>query len=113
MQPLRLAVWTVRTIDVRPLVPVQAEPPQVPDDRRLRFTCRSLGVGVLDAEHEGAAVAARQQPVEERGARVADVEHPGRTRCESDSHAFRTSAIAWAAIASPRPTASTPSLVFP
>src|SRR5262249_16999359 len=113
MQPLRLPVRTMRTVDVGTLVPVEAQPAQVAGDRGFRLTRRSLGVRVLDPQDEPAALAAREQPVEERGTRIADVQLPGRTRCEPDSHALRTNAMAWAAIASPRPMASTPSLVFP
>ena len=37
-----------------------------------------------------AVVAAREQPVEQRGARVADVQLAGRAGCESDSHLLGT-----------------------
>src|SRR5262249_25089689 len=113
MQPLRLPVRTMRTVDVGTLVPVEAQPAQVAGDRGFRLTRRSLGVRVLEPQDEPAALAAREQPVEERGTRIADVQLPGRTRCEPDSHALRTNAMAWAAIASPRPIASIPSFVFP
>ena len=46
---------------------------------------RALGVGVLDAQHEHAAVAAREQPVEERRARAADVQVAGGRRREADA----------------------------
>ena len=67
------------------------------------------------------SVAVRQQPVEQRRAGVADVQLAGGagaklTRMHGsrliDQHS-RSSATACAAIASPRPTASTPSLVLP
>ena len=112
--------------DIRALVPVEPEPPQVLEDARLRLLRRSLGVGVLDAQDERAVLAVREQPVEERRAGVADVQLAGRTRGESNSHSCSdyqvaclgqpicaTSATACAAMASPRPTASTPSFVFP
>ena len=140
MQPLGLAIGTVRAADVRPLVPVEPEPAQVLEDALLRLARRSLGVGVLDAEDERAVLAVRQQPVEERRARVADVQLAGRAGSESDAHTSVGSrqstvgshsrqsqsavtvvsrqtqvsrATACAAIASPRPTASTPSFVLP
>ena len=47
---------------------------------------RALAVGVLDAQDERAAVVARQQPVEQRRARVADVQVAGRARGEADAH---------------------------
>ena len=71
---------------------------------------------------------AREQPVEERRARVADVQVAGRARGESNSHRRgsglgargsgaaaprASSATAWQAIDSPRPMLSTPSFVLP
>ena len=52
----------------------------------FRFARRALGVGVLDAQDERAALAAREQPVEQRRARVADVEMAGRTGRETHAH---------------------------
>ncbi len=86
MQPLRLPVRTVRAADVGPFVPVEPEPAQVAHDRGLRLARRSLDVGVLDAQDEGAAGAAREQPVEQRRAGVADVQLPGGAGSEADSH---------------------------
>src|SRR5581483_6761058 len=75
-----LPIRTVRTAGVWPFVPVEAEPPEIAHDRALRFARRPLGVGVLDPQDERAILIAGEQPVEERGARVADVELPRRTR---------------------------------
>ena len=47
---------------------------------------RSLGVGVLDAQHEHAAMPPRVEPVEERRARAADVKVSGRRRREADAN---------------------------
>ncbi len=143
MQPLRLAIGTVRPADVGPLVPVEPEPAQVFEDARLGLARRPLGVGVLDAEQERPVLAVRQQPIEERRAGVPDVQLTGGAGSESYAHTSvgsrqsgvgsrshqsessvgvvesessvrrLSSATAWAAIASPRPTASTPSLVLP
>src|SRR4029079_8856614 len=117
MKPLRLPVRAPGTADVRALVPLQAEPAQIVEDALLRRLRRSLGVGVLDAQDVGPLVAAREQPVEQRHAPGADAKRSCRTRREAYSHdrGYRllTSATACAATASPRPTASTPSLVLP
>ena len=43
------------------------------------------GVGVLDAQHEHPAVAARKQPVEQRRPRTADVQVAGRRRSKADA----------------------------
>src|ERR1700733_12593458 len=76
----------MRSAYVAPLVPVEPEPPQIAHDRRFRLTRRSLGVGILDTENERAAAAAREQPVEQGGPGVADVELAGWTGREADSH---------------------------
>ena len=68
------------------LVPLEPEPPQILDDPPLRRQRGALGIGVLDAKHELAAGATGEQPVEERGARVADVKLTGRARGEAETH---------------------------
>ena len=60
-----------------PLVPVEAQPGEAAEDLRLALGRRALAVGVLEPEHEGAAGVAGDQPVEEGGARAADVEAAG------------------------------------
>src|SRR5581483_10833856 len=64
----------------------EPEPAQVPQDGVARLLRRALGVGVFDAKDERAAVAARQEPVEQRRARVADVKVPGGAWRKSYSH---------------------------
>ena len=83
--PLRLEVRRVRPADVRPFVPVEPEPAQAVDDAGDHLPRRPLGVGVLDAQHERAAMPPREQPVEERRARAADVEVAGRGRRKADA----------------------------
>src|SRR6185503_7628621 len=115
--PLRLPVRPERSALVRPFIPIKTEPLQVRDDALLGLSSGSFGVGVLDAQHERAAVPPRKQPVEQRRTRVPDVKLACRTRRKPQPHrtgsARVSSATACAAIASPRPTASTPSFVFP
>src|SRR5262249_23718559 len=139
-----LPIRPVRTSRIWPLFPVEAEPPQVALDAGLRLRSGSLDVGVFDTQNERAPRAAREQPVEERRASVADVEMSRGTRSEANAHhqwsvasdqwsvdqlrigkpiaahcplykgyRKRKSATACAAIASPRPTASSPSFVLP
>ena len=48
------------------------------------------GVRVLDAQQELAALVAREEPVEERRAHVADVEEPGRARRHADADCHTT-----------------------
>ena len=69
-------------------VPLQAEPRQAVEDRGDRGLGGAGAVGVLDAQQELAAVVAREQPVEERGARAADMQEAGRRGGEAgdDGH---------------------------
>ena len=85
VEPLRLEIRRVRAADVGPFVPVEPQPAQAVDDAGDHLPRRSLGVGVLDAQHEGAAVPPREQPVEQRRARAADVKVAGRRRGEPDA----------------------------
>ena len=86
VQPLGLAIRPARTADVWSLVPVEAEPPQVAENRGLGLDRRPLDVGVLDPKDERRVRASREQPVEQGGARVADVELASRAGCKSQSH---------------------------
>jgi len=45
----------MRAADVRPFVPVEAEPAEILEDRRLRLAGRPLDVGVLNPQNERAA----------------------------------------------------------
>src|SRR5947199_9532290 len=89
MKTLRLAVRPSRSADIGAFVPVEAEPAQIPQNARLRLDRRALDVGVLDAENERAAAAAREQPVEERGTHAADVQMTGGARSEAYAHPGR------------------------
>ena len=62
--------------------PSQRSPSRMPSTISVR---RSLDVGVFDAQHEHAAVAPGEEPVEERGARAADVQVAGRRGSEADA----------------------------
>ena len=70
---LGLAVGAVVAADLGALVPVQPEPAQRVEQHEIGVLGVALGVGVLDAEDESAAVVAGEGPVEERGARHADM----------------------------------------
>ena len=86
VQSLGLAIRTVLAADVDALGPLEPEPVQVLDHAALGLAGRALEVGVLDAQDERAALPARKQPVEERRARVADVQLPGGAWRKSQSH---------------------------
>jgi hypothetical protein len=59
-------------------IPRQAHPSKIFEDRLLRLLGRPLDVGVFDAKNERAVLAACGKPVEQCGARVADVQVAGR-----------------------------------
>ncbi len=67
--------------------PVEAQPLEAIDQRRHRGFGRAFTVGVLDAKQHLAAAAAREEPVEQCGARAADMQIAGRRRGEAgDGH---------------------------
>jgi hypothetical protein len=76
----------MRAADNRPLVPIQAEPAHAVEDAVDHLGGGSIGVSVLDPQHEDAAMPARQQPVEERGAGATDVQVTGRRGRETDAY---------------------------
>ena len=65
-------------------VRAHAQPMQILLDLVGIFLPRAGDVGVVEAQHEAAAVLQREQPVEQRGARVADMDVAGRRRREAD-----------------------------
>ena len=77
-------VREARELAYRLIVPVKTEPGEAVMDRRDRFFGGPAAVGVLDAQQETATVTAREQPVEQRRPRAADVEKPGRRRERSE-----------------------------
>ena len=62
----------------------KVEPRQVGFDAVLVFLGRALRIGVVDAQHEPAALGAGEQPVDQAGANVADMQPPGGRRRETD-----------------------------
>ena len=59
---------------IRALVPVEAEPPQIVQHAPDRFLGDPAGIGVLQTQHEAAAVVPGEEPREQRAADVAHVE---------------------------------------
>jgi hypothetical protein len=86
----RLKVRAVRAADLRPLVPVEAEPAQAVEDPFDHLVRRALDVGVFDAQDEHAAEPPREKPVEKRGTRAADVQVAGRRGSEATRGAIGT-----------------------
>jgi len=71
---LRLPVRPVRAGDIWPLVPRESQPRQVDAQRGHHILLGARRIGILDAQHEAAGVPLRQQVVEQRGARIAQVQ---------------------------------------
>jgi hypothetical protein len=71
---LRLKVRRVRPSDARAFIPVETKPTEAVENAGDHLDRGALGIGVFDAEDERAAMPARVEPVEERGARAPDVE---------------------------------------
>ena len=70
----------------RTLVPCDAEPAEVGQDRLLTSWDASLRIGVVDTQHERAAVLVGKRAVGDRAERVAEMERPRRARGEADAH---------------------------
>src|SRR5688500_18177004 len=85
-EPLRRSVRPNGAANFRPLIPVEAKPTEILEDRRIRFDRGSIDVGIFDAKNERAFLPSREQPVEERCADVSDVKVACWARCEADAH---------------------------
>ena len=86
IEPLGLKVRSVRSADQRAFVPVEAEPAQAVENAFDHRRGRPFGVGILNSQHEGAAMAPCEEPIEQRRAGAADVEVAGRRRSEADAN---------------------------
>ncbi len=58
----------------RAFIPIDAEPVKAVDDALDEFRLVALGVSILDAQDHGATLMASKKPVEQSGARAADVQ---------------------------------------
>ncbi len=74
---IALVAREVRALEGDLLVPVEPEPGHPLEDRAGALVAAAGAVRVLDAEEEGAAGLAGEEPVEEGRARAADVEVAG------------------------------------
>src|ERR1019366_251813 len=81
---LRLEIWAACAFaraggvaGERAFVPIESEPAEAVEDDVHGFLGIAGGVGVLDAQNKCAAGVPGVKPVEQRGARAADVEPTG------------------------------------
>src|SRR5438552_10763720 len=72
--PLALQIGSEISSDMRTFVPIKAEPLQSVVNCRHGFFGIALYVGVLDAQNELAVVMSREEPIEKRSARPANVQ---------------------------------------
>ena len=84
-QSFGLRVRSGVATNVRPLVPVQADPAQGFEHRFDRALGAAALVGILDSDHERAVMPAGEQPREDGRSHVADVRVAGGTWGETDS----------------------------
>ncbi len=68
-------------------VPIEPQPCHAVEDRGDGGFRRARAVGVFDAEQEFAARVTRIKPIEQRGARAADMQKAGRRRSKARNHA--------------------------
>ena len=66
-------------------VPVKAQPAQALKDGLDAGIGVALDVGVVEAQHHGSAVMARKEPIEDEGARAADVKKSSGRRRETNA----------------------------
>ena len=97
-QALHLAVRPVRAAggqaaDLRPLVPVQAQPVQAVEDVLLIGDRAARGVGVLQAQHERPAMPLGEQVVVERRPGRADMERAGGARRDAAADGGRHAGV--------------------
>ena len=78
IEALALTVGCIRTANLRALRPLQAEPAQVFDQLGFIANLAPLHISVFNPKHECSAIVAGKEPVVERGAGIAHVQHTGR-----------------------------------
>ena len=83
-QTVGLAIGSVRPTDVGAFVPIQAEPLEIGDELIFKAGFAAFDVSVFDPQHHSAALPPGKKPVEQRRARVAHVELPGRRRSKAN-----------------------------
>src|SRR5215469_1505773 len=84
-EALGLAIGTEGAAHVRAFVPVETQPLQIGDQLIFEAGFAAVDVRVFDAEHHGPTLLAREKPIEESGAGVADVKVAGRGWSEADA----------------------------
>ena len=79
VQALRLEIGPVRATHFRALIPLDAQPAKAVQNGLQGRRHVALLVGIVDPQHEMAAVLAGEEPIEQRRAHAANVQVSGRT----------------------------------
>ena len=74
---------------VRTFIPIESEPVQSIVNGARGFLGVARAIGVLDPQHQCAAGVLREKPVEQRGARAADVKIASRRWSKADANGGR------------------------
>jgi len=88
LAPLALAVRGMGPAYIGTFIPRQSDPVERVEDQLLGVGARPGLIGVLDAQHELASLLAREDVVEQRDVRGADVGIAGRRWCDPHTHRF-------------------------
>ena len=86
LETIALTIGGMRTTDVRTFIPIEAKPLQVFEKLALKALLAALDVRVLDAQDHDATLLPREEPVEQRGAGVTNVQMSGWRRGESNTN---------------------------
>ena len=89
LQAIALAIRRVRPADVGTLVPVKAQPLQIVEQLVFKARLAALHIGVFNAQHHDAARLAGEEPVEQRGTGVADMQMSRGRRSEANANLGR------------------------
>ena len=84
--PLALKIRPEITANMRTFIPDQPEPVQPVINRGRSFLCIARFIRILDAQNKRPAVMAREEPVEKRRARAADVQITSRRWSETNTN---------------------------
>ena len=68
------------------MIPGKAEPAQIGFDRSSMLGLGALGVGIVDPQQQFAAGFAGEQPVDERGADIAEMQSARRAGRKPETH---------------------------
>ena len=81
--PLILNIRPMPTTDIRPFIPIQAEPAQIGQQRRRKVWTGPIWIEVFHTQHKAAPALARIEPGQQRRPYVTEMDRAGRARREA------------------------------